>query len=243
VERGLYIAASGMLAAEIRQDVVANNLANSTNPGFKGDKLVQQSFSDMLLVQAQGGATIGPLSTGAQIAQISPDLSNEGFRWTQRTLDLAIGGNGWFKVQSPTGTVYMRNGAFTTDAKGQLVTAQAEPVLGVDGQPITIAGGGRIGIDRLGHVSVAGKEVGQIAVVALQASSIKKLGANEVTGTVDPTGKTGTVAQGALENSNVNSVMEMVSLIENMRIFEAGQKVVQAIDGTLDRAVNQVGRV
>jgi len=87
VERGLYIAASGMLAAEIRQDVIANNLANSTNPGFKGDKLVEQSFSDMLLVQAQNGATIGPLSTGAQVAQISPDLSNSGFRWTQRSLD------------------------------------------------------------------------------------------------------------------------------------------------------------
>jgi len=243
VERGLYIAASGMLAAEVRQDVIANNLANATNAGFKGDKLVQESFGDLLLQQATSGAKIGPLNTGTQVVQISPDLANQGFRWTQRSLDLAIGGDGWFTVQTPTGTAYTRDGAFTTNAQGQITTADGYAVLGVDGKPISVAGNGRIGVDAAGRVSVNGKAVGQLKVTDLQAASVKKLGGDLVSGAVDPAGKVGSVAQGALENSNVNSVLEMVNLIENMRLFESDQKVVQAIDSTLDKAVNQVGRV
>jgi len=176
VERGLYIAASGMLAAEVRQDVIANNLANATNAGFKGDKLVQESFGDLLLQQATSGATIGPLNTGTQVVQISPDLANQGFRWTQRSLDLAIGGDGWFTVQTPTGTAYTRDGAFTTNAQGQITTADGYAVLGVDGKPISVAGNGRIGVDSAGRVSVNGKAVGQLKVTDLQAASVRKLG-------------------------------------------------------------------
>ena len=243
MERGLYIAASGMLAAEIRQDVIANRLANATNPGFKGEVIVQQAFQDLLLSNTQTGDPIGPLSMGTQIALIKPSLENKGFRWTQNALDLAIGGSGWFVAQTAQGKVYTRNGAFTTDADGFLVTAQGDKVLGKDGNPLNLSGGGRITIARNGEVRVGGKLVGSIDVVALKPDSVAKLGENYVSGTVDPAAKVGQVAQGALETANVNTVNEMVALIENMRNFEADQKAIRALDDTLDKAVNQIGRV
>src|SRR5205085_12460825 len=116
VERGLFIAASGMLAAQIRQDVIANNLANATNPGFKGEVLSQVAFGDMLLSNTQTGAPIGPLNTGTLITSIKPNLTNNRFRWTQNTLDMAIGGTGFFAIQTDQGVQYTRNAAFTTDA-------------------------------------------------------------------------------------------------------------------------------
>jgi len=243
VERGLFIAASGMLAAQIRQDVIANNLANATNPGFKGEVLSQVAFGDMLLSNTLTGEKIGPLSTGTLVTDIKPNLTNNGFRWTQNTLDLAIGGNGFFAVQTPNGMRYTRNGAFTTDAQGFLTTAQGDRVLGKNGQPLNLSGGEKVSIARNGDVHVGNRLVGTVGVIALQPNSLRKEGDNYLTGTVDPTAKVGMVAQGALESSNVNTVKEMVSLIENMREFEADQKMIRAIDDTLGGAVNQVGRV
>jgi len=243
VERGLFIAASGMLAAQIRQDVIANNLANATNPGFKGEVLSQVAFGDMLLSNTLTGEKIGPLSTCTLVTEIKPNLTNNGFRWTQNTLDLAIGGNGFFAVQTPNGVRYTRNGAFTTDAQGFLTTAQGDRVLGKNGQPLNLSGGEKVSIARNGDVHVGNRLVGTVGVIALQPNSLRKEGDNYLTGTVDPTGKVGMVAQGALESSNVNTVKEMVSLIENMREFEADQKMIRAIDDTLGGAVNQVGRV
>jgi flagellar basal-body rod protein FlgF len=243
VERGLFIAASGMLAAMIRQDVIANNLANATNPGFRGDVLSEQAFGDLLLSNTQTGAALGPLSVGAQIAEIRPDLSHGGIQWTQNSLDLAVVGEGWFEVATQNGTAYTRNGAFTSDGQGRIVTAQGDPVLGVDGKPIVVSGPGAITIDHQGKVMVGSTAVGQLALVGLTASSVQHLGTNYYSGTVDPNAKLGSIAQGALESSNVNTVAEMVNLIENMRDFEAGQKVVHALDDTIDKAVNQVGRV
>ncbi len=243
MERGLFIAASGMLAAQIRQDVIANRLANATTPGFKGETLAQVAFGDMLLSNTLTGAGIGPLNVGTLITEIKPNLTNAGFRWTQNTLDLAIGGDGWFAVQTPQGVRYTRNGAFTTDAEGFITTAQGDRVLGTDGQGINVAGGGRVTIARTGEVRVGDRVAGRVAVIALDPESVRKEGQNYVSGTVNAGARVGSVAQGALESSNVNTVSEMVALIENMRTFEADQKVIRALDDSLDRAANQIGRV
>jgi flagellar basal-body rod protein FlgF len=244
VERGLYIAATGMLAAQIRQDVIANNLANASTPGFKGDIAVGEAFRDMLLTDTATRGRLGPLSTGAQVSEIAVNLRNGTMRHTGGDLDVAINGAGWLQVQTDGGVRYTRNGALTTNLQGQITTAQGDPVLGAGGQPIVVDGRrGQVAISPTGVVTVAGEEVGQLGIVALQEQSIEKLGDSYVTGTPDPGTPPGQVAQGYLENANVNSVEEMVDLIVNMRTYEAGQKVIRAIDETLDKAVNQVGRV
>lgn len=242
MERGLFIAASGMLAAQVRQDVIANNLANATTAGYKGDVVVAHAFGELYLRNALTGDPVGPLSLGAEIVDVAVDARNGGMRGTQNPLDLAIAGDGWFSVQTAGGLMYTRNGAFTTNAQGQITTAQGDPVLGEGGAPIVVDPRLEIAVSRDGRVLNGGREVGRLAVTALAADSLEKQGDSYVTGTVDAQAAVGAVAQGFLESSNVNSVKQMVELITNMRTFEAGQKVVRALDDTLDRAANQVGR-
>jgi flagellar basal-body rod protein FlgG len=233
-----------MLAAQIRQDVIANNLANASTPGFKGDIAVGEAFKDMLLSDTSTGERLGPLSTGAHIADIAINLKGGTIRHTGGELDVAIDGPGWMQVQTQAGTAYTRNGALTTNVQGQITTAQGDPILGTNGQPIVVDGTrGHVAISPTGVVTADGRAAGQIALTALQDASVKKLGDSYVTGTPNTAIAGGQVAQGYLENANVNSVEEMVDLIVNMRTYEAGQKAIRAIDDTLDKAVNQVGRV
>jgi flagellar basal-body rod protein FlgF len=231
-----------MLADQIRQDVIANNLANATTAGFKGDVAVGEAFPDMLVSQLQTGAKVGTLGLGAHISQISTNDKQGALRQTGNTYDLAVAGSGWFSVQGPNGVAYTRNGTFSIDAKGQLVTAEAQPVLDDGGRPITI-GEGKASIAPDGRVSVDGRQIAKLAVTALDPTRLHKLGDNLYAGTVQKGTDPGRVEQGFLEGSNVNSVKEMVDLISTMRSFEAGQKAVQAEDDSLGKAVNEVGRI
>jgi flagellar basal-body rod protein FlgF len=242
VERGLFAAASGMLADQIRQDVIANNLANATTAGFKGDVAVGEAFPDLLVSQLQTGAQVGTLGLGSHISQISTNDKQGALRQTGNTYDLAVAGSGWFSVQSANGPAYTRNGTFTIDAKGQLVTADALPVLDDGGRPITI-GDGKGSIAPDGRVSVDGRQIARLALTALDPARLHKLGDNLYTGTAQKGVDPGRVEQGFLEGSNVNSVKEMVDLISTMRSFEASQKAVQAQDETIGKAVNDVGRI
>jgi flagellar basal-body rod protein FlgF len=242
VERGLFAAASGMLADQIRQDVIANNLANATTAGFKGDVAVGEAFPDLLVSQLQTGAQVGTLGLGSHISQISTNDKQGALRQTGNTYDLAVAGSGWFSVQSANGPAYTRNGTFTIDARGQLVTADALPVLDDGGRPITI-GDGKGSIAPNGRVSFDGRQIARLALTSLDPARLHKLGDNLYTGTAQKGVDPGRVEQGFLEGSNVNSVKEMVDLISTMRSFEASQKAVQAQDDTIGKAVNDVGRI
>jgi flagellar basal-body rod protein FlgG len=103
MERGLYIAASGMLAEQVRQDQIANDLANATTAGYKADRSSQRAFGDLLLSNTVTGQTIGRLGSGAQIAQTVTDLSAEPLRQTDEPLDFAIEGDGFFAVRTNNG--------------------------------------------------------------------------------------------------------------------------------------------
>jgi flagellar basal-body rod protein FlgF len=242
VERGLFAAASGMLADQIRQDVIANNLANATTAGFKGDVAVGEAFPDMLVNQLQSGAKVGTLGLGAHISQIATNDKQGALRQTGNTYDLAVAGSGWFSVQGANGPAYTRNGTFTVDAKGQLVTSDALPVLDDGGRPITV-GAGKAAISPQGDVSVDGRQIAKLALTSLDPKRLHKLGDNLYSGTAQKGVDPGRVEQGFLEGSNVNSVKEMVDLISTMRSYEASQKAVQAQDEAIGKAVNDVGRI
>ena len=226
MDRGLYIAASGMLAEQIRQDQIANDLANASTPGYKGDRTAQRSFGDLLLANTKSGAVVGPQSTAVQVDEIVTDFTPRPARDTGEPLDFAITGEGFFAVQTAQGTRYTRNGQFTLDPQGRLVTAQGDPVLDTAGRAIT-ATDGKVDPRRLG-------------VVAL--TNPRKEGDSLVTGT--PAGAAaGTPRSGALESSGADAARSMVDMIASMRAFEAGQKVIQTIDETLGQAVTKVGAV
>src|SRR3954470_2821441 len=101
MERGLYIAASGMLAEQVRQDLIAHDLANASTAGYKPDRVASKSFGDMLLSDTNSGRPVGALGLGTQIARQVTDLSPGPLRDTGEPLDFAVEGEGFFSVQTP----------------------------------------------------------------------------------------------------------------------------------------------
>jgi flagellar basal-body rod protein FlgF len=225
MDRGLYIAASGMLAEQLRQDQIANDLANSATPGYKSDRTTQRSFNSLLLENSATGQVVGPQGTAVEVDGVHTDFTPQPARDTGQPLDFAIIGEGFFAVQTAQGVRYTRNGEFQPDAQGRLVTALGDPVLGRGGRPVQVGADGTVD-PRL------------LDVVTLR--NPRKAGDSLVTGTPGG-GPAGTVRAGALEDSGADAARSMVDMITSMRTFESGQKVIQTIDETLGKAASSVG--
>ena len=226
MDRGLYIAASGMLAEQIRQDQIANDLANAATPGYKADRTAQREFGELLLANSVTGAQVGGQSTAVQVDAIETDFTPKPSRDTGEPLDFAITGEGFFGVRTADGVRYTRNGQFTVSPQGLLVTAQGDPVLGRGGATVQVGVDGRV-------------DPRALDVVRLE--NPRKQGDNLVTGTPAGAAGTGQVRAGALEASGADAARSMVDMIASLRSFEAGQRVITTIDETLGRAANNVG--
>jgi flagellar basal-body rod protein FlgF len=224
MDRGLYIAASGMVAEIARQDALANDLANASTPGYKAERIAQGSFGDMLLADRSSGTVVGPIGEGAVVRRQVADLSPAAIRETGEPLDLAIEGDGFLAVQTPQGVRLTRNGHLSASDRGTLVTAEGHEVLGPDRRPIVV---------RAGRVDAA-------KVGVFSATGVRKAGDSLLTGTVTGAAA-GRVRTGALEASGSDPVHAMVDMIASLRAFESAQRAITTIDGTLGKAVNQVG--
>jgi flagellar basal-body rod protein FlgF len=225
VERGLYVAASGMLAQLARQDQLANDLANANTPGYKADRVEQQSFGALLLHNTRTGQEIGSVGTGTQITRQVTDLSAQALKETGEPLDFAVAGDGFFAVRTAQGIRFTRNGAFQADAQGQLVDQLGNAVLGPGRAPVKVAADGTVDPRLVGLFSVP---------------NARKAGDALFTGTSSGT-PTGEVRSGALEGSGLDPARAMIDMIGSLRAFEAGQKAITTIDETLDRATGTVG--
>jgi len=236
MDRGLYIAASGMLAELARQDQLANDLSNVSTPGYKPDRSAQSSFRDVLLMNERMGLPIGTLPLGTTIAEVRTDLAQGPLKDTGEALDLGLDGEGFFAVKTAAGIRYTRDGQLSLDAKGQLVNASGYPVLDDNGKPIVIEGGKDPVVGPDGAVTVDGKAVATIAVVSLD--SVRKEGDNLYAGKPGKRPAETAVRQGYLEASAVNVAQAMVDMISSMRAYESVQRVIHAIDDTLGRGIN-----
>jgi flagellar basal-body rod protein FlgF len=236
--QGLYTAASGMVAHQVRLDMLANNLANVDTTGFKADLLAldvsvtpQDSMSDSSLPMS---------SVLADRPGVDPRPGP--LKATGNPLDLAIVGPGLFVVETPQGERYTRAGDFAQDAEGYLTTHGGLRVLG-SGGPIAVPGTG-LQIDETGRLAtgetlrvVAGPERARLVKVG------DNLFASEE-GAARPEDLAGAkIVQGQVEGSNVNVVMTMVEMLATMRSYEAYQKTIQALDQTVGQAANDLGRV
>ena len=228
MERGLYIAASGMIAEQARQDLIANDLANSSTPGYKSDRATQRAFDEVLLQNTQTGASIGALGQGVTIDRQATDWRPQPIRQTEEPLDFAIQGEGFFAVQGANGVQYTRNGRFSAAPDGVLTTATGETVMGRNGQPVRIGANGIV-------------DPAQLQVV--QLANPRKAGEGFVTGQPGAQMPATTVQSGSLEGSGSDPARAMVDMIASMRAFESGQRVIRTIDDTLGKAANDVGQM
>lgn len=246
--KGIYTAASGMVAETIRTDVIANNLANASTTGYKKDLAVNKSFGDLLLSKLEGKEApeeIGGVGSGVFVDQVVPTFAFGVFRDTGNTLDLALEGDGFFAVETPNGERYTRDGAFHLDQEGYLVTADGHQVLGENG-PINLAGTNfkSIVINANGQIFVEQNQVASLRVVDFaDKKALQKEGNSLWIGNGAAENAKAQIRQGTLESSNVNTVTEMVNLITATRAYEISQKMIQTQDSSLDKAVNEVGRV
>jgi len=244
--RGLYVAANSLLVQEACHDTIATNLANVSTPGYRRAITSIESFPAAL-----GRAASQPPSM-PRVASTVPHLSvrqttdfSAGVQQqTDNPCDLALDGRGFFVVQTPSGEAYTRSGSFTFDSQGYLAAPNGNRLLGASG-PIKITGR-NWGVQRNGDVVCDGAVVDRIRVVDVAPGrALTRLGDNLLATTGEaPAAKEGvSIRQGYIEGSNVNAVSEMVNMITAMRAFEANQKIIQATDQTLDKAINEVGRV
>jgi len=223
----MYNLIDGSLVQQLRFDTISNNLANINTNAFKKDII---SFREALSMQ--NSSTI--------------DLSPGPLRYTGNELDMALETPGFFKVQTPKGTRYTRDGSFTLNAEKVLVTQNGDPVLGKNG-PIVI-NGSNVTVEPDGTVVAGNEPVDTLDVVDFREPRLlRKEGSSyyafegEENGIVVP--ESINVQNGYIESSNVNPTVEMVKMVESLRVYESAQKAIQCMDEMNDKMVNQVGRL
>lgn len=264
--KGLYTAHTGMVNEMKRLDILANNLANADTTAYKKEGTTSRTFADEMSLRIKDSSNmgipkkLGDITYGVHLGQVYTDYSTGNFKVTDNTTDFAIEGNGFFAVaftdkQGNTSVKYTRDGAFTVNKEGYLVTKDGDYVLNatgaMNGDPgqnnyIRLDPNAAITVNKLGYVMQNNQIVGTIGMVDVDNYDyLEKYGENLYN--LLPGGNRiatdANIEKGTLETSNVNVVNEMVNMITIQRAYEAGQKVITSIDGTLDRAVNNVGKV
>lgn len=257
--RALYTSATGMKAQELLIDNTANNLANVNTTGFKQNRV---DFADLMptsirlpgaFVNEQQNAPSGlQIGNGVRAVANAKQFSQGHVEPTGRDLDIAIEGAGFFQVNKGGTTLYTRAGNFGRDDAGNIVTAtgyRLEPniQIGADFARVTISEDGQIqGHDSQGQVSVLGNL--ELATF-VNPAGLSSIGDNlfaetaasgaAVTGVPGADGY-GSLKQGALENSNVEVVTELISLIEAQRAYEVNSRAIRAGDEMLSTSVDIV---
>lgn len=254
--RSLWIAKTGLDAQQTKMDVIANNLANVGTNGFKKTRAVFEDLMYQTLRQPGAQANeVNQLPTGLQLGSgvrtvATMRLHTQGnLEQNGSSHDVAIRGLGYFQVELPDGTLaYTRDGAFSPDANGQLVTAGGYPIQPAINIPdaatsLTIATDGTVSVTLPG--STANVEVGQIQLATfINPGGLQSLGENLYAET-DSSGPAnllapgmdgaGRVMQGWVETSNVNVAEELVNMIQTQRAYEINSKAVQTSDQMLAR--------
>ncbi|MEC5424493.1 flagellar hook-basal body protein [Virgibacillus sp. C22-A2] len=264
--RGFYTAASGMIAQQRHQEALSNNIANANTPGYKADQASLRAFPEMLIQQmgkkniptTQGinlpvQNPIGSLNTGVYVHETAPNYVQGDVRETGLTTDMALvngvipdeTGSLFFTVQNEAGEVrYTRNGNFTVDGQGALVTNQGYYVLDQAGNQIQTDGMEFI-VTQDGFLQTEDQAILLGIAYTDNANDFVKEGNDLFNGEAGavPAGATFTVQQGFLEQSNVDSLQSMTQMMESYRMFETNQRVLKAYDESMGKAVSEIGRL
>ena len=250
----LWAAKTGLDAQNTRMAVISNNLANTNTTGFKSGRAAFQDlmYQNIRQVGAQSTqntqyATGLTLGTGVRIVATEKDYSQGSVLQTNNSLDMSVNGRGFLQITMPDGTIaYTRDGAFSLDNQGNIVTASGYPLqpainVPAGAQSVTIGNDGIVTVKSASNAK--GTQVGQIQLADfINEQGLQPIGNNLLVesaasgapqvGTAGTNGL-GALQQGSLETSNVNSVSELVSMIECQRSYEMNSKAIQATDQML----------
>lgn len=263
MRQGEFALVSGAQGQEQLMEVLTNNLANVDTPGFKKDRVTFQTYMPHkeLLVkkpETQPGTNLTPWGefpdpwgmAGQDVPHSGVDrihvrYSQGMIRQTGNPLDMAINGDGFFHVSTPKGAFLTRNGRFTMDATGGLVTHEGYPVLDQKGEPVKIPVGGKdmtIRVRADGSLFKGNQFVAKLGIYMPRdgVQSLSKIGEGLFqSGKIDPVAKP-RVMDGGYETSNVNGTAEMVRMIQAMRAFQTHVQVMKAMNELTNRTVNDI---
>lgn len=250
MERGVYSAATGMLAQQALQETLAQNVANATTVGYKQDKMTFRAAQNVALQRLVGansrGASIGEMGMGVQSDKTYIDWQSGPITTTNNPLDVSLAPGQFIAAQSGTRTLYTRAGNLQIDANANLVTASGRNVLDTRGRAINLAGRLNIAIDERGNVLADKQPIAQIQVVQADPAQLEKEGdafyrstnPASVRAAQNPRLRVGT-----LEQSNANVMEGLVHLITVSRNFEMAQKALTTQDDLLRQAATEIGKV
>jgi flagellar basal-body rod protein FlgF len=245
MDSGLYSSYSGVRALADMLEVLSNNLANVNTTGFKGDESFFRIYNRTL-----AESSVAPLDKAINDSSVvegsMTDFRSGPMLTTGRDLDVALEGPGFFTVEAPAGVRYTRNGNFQVNAKGQLVTSEGLAVQGSKGTVVLPAG--KVSISQDGEIQVNGNRVDKLKVVDFPDKQVLEKMGDSLFAKIDANSKeqevTGLIVrQGSLEQSNVNPIRQMTTMIMIMRQFESLQKAIQMVMNTMnEQSISQVGR-
>jgi len=238
LESGLYVAVSGQLAAQRRLDTIAHNIANINTPGFRAEEvsfasLISNAGKDPVAFSSSGESFISR-KTGPVIQTGNP-------------LDIAVSGDAWMAMETPSGLAYTRDGRLQVTQEGQLRSINGYPVLDVSGAPIQVGPkDGPITISADGMVSQQGLRLGAVGLFTLDEQSKLVRYDNsallsDIPGQPVVNFNNVSVQQGFLEKSNVDAMMEMTKLITLTRNFEAVSSATDQFQDSLKEAIRKLG--
>lgn len=248
---GIYQSAAGLQLNQYRQEILANNLANLDTAGFKRDfatirerrpasseQAAQMGSSDRALAGLTGGSLVAPTHTSLDQGTLDQ---------TNGRLDVALMGDGFFTVQDGNDVRYTRDGRLTINEAGELVTVSGHKVLGEGGEPIVVPDNlrAKATITSAGDVRAGATELGRIGMVDFKGkSNLRKVGANlfDAQG-AEPTESHASLQVGFVEQSNVEPMDAMVSMIQVSRAYELNATMLNLADSTLGRAVNDIAQL
>ncbi len=238
MQSNYYVTLSAQVAMEQRLTTVANNIANMNTVGYRAGEI---SFET--LVSKKGDTPVAYVSSGeAHISRLSGGLTKTG-----NPLDIAIQGNAWMAIKTPGGTVYTRDGRMRLQPDGSLQTLDGYPVLDAGNSGILLnSSGGEITIGQDGMISQAGNQIGAIGLFNIDPSA--KLKRFENSGVIPDKAATPVldfsstgVAQGFVEGSNINPVLEMAKMMMITRDFESASSAVTSTESTQKDAIKTLG--
>lgn len=247
---GIYHSAAGLAVQEYRQAIISNNLANADTPGFKPDRVavIERPVESVERGDARARHRVyDGLSGGLFETPVYTEFKQGPLERTDAPLDVALLGRGFFRVGTPEGVRYTRDGRFTISPDGTLLTQSGEhPLLSASGTPIRIDPRSRddVSIDTLGAVFQGSAEVGRLDVVDVSDSrSMTKVGGNLFECSEDAHSISAELRPGAVEQSAADPIGSLTQMIAAARAYELNASLISIQDATLSKVVNDVGRL